>query len=248
MIPLNLKGYDGEVIKEASKEYVKEICRRSLFTTCKLLLGYGDVNKFTHASTLQALEADTKRKLIILPRGSLKSSICDVAYPIWSLLRDPNKRILIDSEIFGNSKTFLREIRAHLENPTLTELFGDFRTETDWAQNSITIQQRTKHLKESSITCGGVGTVKVGQHYDIIIGDDYNSNKNSETIEGQEKVLRHYKYNQSILEPDGIYIIVGTRYSFNDVPGYILDKELGLDPKHQITGEYDSDKVIDGLI
>lgn len=233
---------------EAHKLALRKLYKASLYKTCKSLLGYKDVNSRTHGDTIRALQSDTKRKLIILPRGSLKSSICDVAYPIWRLLINPNERILIDSELFGNSSTFLREIKAHLENPSLTDIFGEFRTEDNWTQSSITIKQRTHPYKESSITCGGVGTVKVGQHYTIIIGDDYNSNKNSDTIEGLEKVLRHYKYNQSILEPDGIYIIVGTRYSYRDCMGFILDTELGLKPEDQITGIYDTDAVTTGII
>lgn len=239
---------DYELQQTATKEAIKKLCRDSLYATCKYLLGYKDVNPYTHGSTLRALQSETKRKLIVLPRGSLKSSICDVAYPIWRLLKNPNERILIDSEIFGNSKTFLREIRAHLENPQMTDLFGDFKTDEDWTQSSITIKQRNRALKESSITCGGVGTVKVGQHYDIIIGDDYNSNKNSETIEGLQKVIRHYRYNQSILEPEGTYILVGTRYANEDCIGYVLNTELGLPPEKHVTGRYDSDEVISGLI
>ena len=243
-----IQHYDIDTKTKATREAIRFLCKSSLFSTCKYLLGYKDINPFTHGDTIKALQSETKRKLIVLPRGSLKSSICSVAYPIWTLLNNPNSRILIDSEVFGNSKTYLREIKAHLENPLLTDIFGEFKTDTDWTQSSITINQRTHPFKESSITCGGVGTVKVGQHYDIIIGDDYNSNKNSETSENIEKVIRHYRYNQSILEPTGIYIIVATRYNYRDIPGYVLETELGLKPDQQITGEYDSDTVVSGLI
>ncbi len=239
--------YDKSVVIEAHKNALRQLYRSSLYLTCSLL-GYKDVNPRTHGDTIRALQSDTKRKLIVLPRGSLKSSLCDVAYPIWLLLRNPNERILIDSELVTNSSTFLREIKAHLENPVLTEIFGEFKTQENWTQGSITIKQRSQPYKESSITCGGVGTVKVGQHYTVIIGDDYNSNKNSETPEGLEKVLRHYKYNQSILEPTGTYVIVGTRYSSRDVPNFILETELGQKEGEFKTGTYDSDAHPKGLL
>ena len=227
---------------------VQDHYRQSLYRTCKGLLQYKDVNIDTHSGTIKALQSDTKRKLIVLPRGSLKSSICTVAYPIWLLLNNPNLRILIDTELFTNSTTYLREIKAHLENTSVTDIFGEFKTKTDWTQSTITIAQRTHPYKESSIVCGGVGTVKVGQHYDVIIGDDYNSSSNSETPEGLDKIIRHYKYNQSILEPTGVYVIVGTRYNSRDIPGYILEEELGLKYNDQKSGVYDSNDSGNGLL
>lgn len=245
---MDLSKYPKDVIIEAHKEAIRKLYRNSLYLLCKSLLKYRDVNKYTHAETIAALESDSPRKLIVLPRGSLKSSIVDVAYVIWRIINNYNIRILLDSEVFGNSITFLREIKAHLENPEVTDIFGEFRTEANWTQGSITIKQRTHPFKESTITCGGVGTVKVGQHYDLIIGDDYNSNKNSETIEGIDKVLRHYKYNQSILEPTGTYVIVGTRYASRDVIGYILEEELGIKHEDQKSGTYDSDTLANGIL
>lgn len=190
-----------------------------------VFLGYKDVTPFTHRPLINALESPTTRKLICVPRGSLKSSLGCVAYPIWLLLNNPNLRILIDSELFSNSATFLREIKGHLTGPDMTLVFGDFKTKT-WNEDEIVIKQRTKILKEPSITVGGVGTTRVGQHYDVIIGDDYNSPKNSNTIEKAQKVIDHYKYNLSILEPEGTYVIIGTRYSENDLIGWVLREQL----------------------
>lgn len=247
MLTPDWSKYDPSIVEEAYKEAMRKLLRGSLYATCKFLLGYRDVNPRTHGSTIRALQADTQRKLIVLPRGSLKSSICNIAYPIWCLIRDPNDTILIDSEIFGNSITFLREIRAHLENPVLTDLFGVFKDPSNWTQDSITIKQRTLPIKESSITCGGVATVKVGQHYKRIIGDDYNSPANSDTPMGQEKVIRHIKYNMSILEPTGTYVFVGTRYADRDAIGFVLNDILALKPEQQKTGTY-SEPIELGLL
>ena len=175
----------------------------------------------THGKIIRALESHTKRKLICVPRGTFKSSICSISYPIWLLLTNPNLRILIDSEVYTNSKNFLREIKAHLLNQELTQIFGQFKSD-NWNEGEITIAQRRVNKKEASITCSGIGAVKVGQHFDVIIGDDYNSPLNSGTPEGRRKVIDHFKMNMSILEPDGIYVIVGTRYSEDDLIGWIM--------------------------
>lgn len=208
-------------------EVLKKSFKGSLYATCKYLLGYKDINWRTHGDMIRALEEQTTRKLIVMPRGTFKSSIGCVGYPIWLLMKDPNLRILIDSEVYSNSKNFLREIKAHMHSKLITELFGDWMG-SPWGEGELTIKQRTIQRKEASITCGGIGTVKVGQHYDVIIGDDLNSGNNSETPEGCEKVYKHYQMNTSILEPGGTYVVIGTRYSTADVIGKILENEIGI--------------------
>lgn len=200
--------------------------RQSLYLTCKDLLRYEEVTLYTHGSIIEALMAPTKRKLICVPRGCFKSSIGVVGYSIWLLLNSPNLRILIDSEKYENSKNFIREIKGKLEDPRTVSVFGEFKHPTNWSEGSITINQRTKVLKESSITASGIGANKTGQHYDVIIHDDMNSDKNSSTKEGRQKIIDHYKLNISILEPDGVMVVVGTRYSADDVIGHILDNEI----------------------
>ena len=161
-----------------------------------------------------------------MPRGTLKSTLGVVAFSIWILLRDPNATILIDSEIYENSKNFLREIKALLQTDNMTELFGEFKGPI-WTEGELVIKQRTKPIKEASITCGGVATGKTGQHYDYLIHDDLNSSNNSETIEARKKVLSHFRLNLAILNPQGTSVVIGTRYASDDIIGVIL-KEIGL--------------------
>ncbi len=72
-----------------------------------------------------------------------------------------------------------------------------------------------------------MGAGKTGQHYDVIIHDDLNTEENSDNPDQRKKILRHYKMNTSILEPDGILVVIGTRYATDDVIGHILDNEIG---------------------
>lgn len=210
----------------ADLEAMRSLARKSLHYVCYALLGYKDVNWRTHGEIISTLEDESsRRKLICVPRGCLKSSIACVAYPIWLLINNPNLRILIDSELYTNSATFLREIKQHLQTEEMKLLFGDWVGDV-WNESELLIKQRNRFYKEVSITAGGIGTTKVGQHYDVIIGDDYNSPNNTNTSEAAQKVINHYKMNTSILEPEGTYVIIGTRYAANDCIGYILDNEV----------------------
>ncbi len=210
---------------ELHLDVIRDLYRESLYLTAKDLLGYSDISRATHKPIVDVLEDPTKRKLIVVPRGCFKSSLGVISYSICRLIRNPNERILIDSEVYTNSKNFMREIKAHLESPRFVELFGDWRS-NNWSEGELTIKPRTKPYKEASITCSGIGAVKVGQHYSTIIMDDMNSDNNSQTVEGRQKVINHYRMNTAILEPDGVMVVIGTRYATDDLIGYILDKEI----------------------
>lgn len=208
-------------------EAKREIYRSSLFATAKYLLGYHAMVPHAHGKLIQALESDSRRKLIVMPRGTFKTSITSVAWPIWLLMRNPNLRILLDSELYTNSKNILREIKARLASPAFIETFGNWRGEV-WNEGELVINQRTEVRKEASLTCSGIGAQKTGQHYDVIVADDLNSPKNSNTPEGCERVHMHYRYYQSLLEPEGMIAIVGTRYAATDIIGIVLRDELGI--------------------
>ncbi len=211
---------------EAGRAAQAEFFRGSLYLTAKFLCGYREVNHETHDGCIRKLESSKVKKLVVMPRGTFKTSLAVVAFTIWCLIRDPNIRILIDSELYTNSKNSLREIKQHLMSPKLVELFGKFETRDCWNEGEIIIGQRTRVLKEASVTGSGIGAQKTGQHYDLIIADDMNSPKNSNTPEGCQKVIDHYRYYTSILEPHGVKVIIGTRYSESDLIGHIIRHEI----------------------
>lgn len=211
---------------EAELGVARDRCRNSLYDTAKSILDYKDVNPRTHGEIIKCLESEHLRKMIIAPRGSLKSSVSVTANSIWRILNNCNERIFICSQLHEQSSTFIQEIRSHLEGPTMRLMYG--RVTADQGSKEQILVYRTKVMKEPTVTAGGIGTVKVGQHYDTIICDDLNSPENSRTKERAEKVVQYYKYLLSILEPRGTLVITATRYSDLDLIGHILREELGI--------------------
>lgn len=207
--------------------FERELYLSSLYIFSKFLLGFNRVSKNVHGDMIKTLESEAPRKIIVEPRGIFKTSICSISYPIWRLLKNPNLTILLDSEIYNNSKNTLRSIKGFLQSEDVTRVFGP-QVGTKWDEGEIIIAPRvSKTAKEASITVGGIGTTKVGQHYDLIIGDDYNSPSNSETPEKCQKVIDHVRYNLNILNPGGEYLFIGTRYAERDVLGFLLKEILG---------------------
>ncbi len=194
----------------------------------KYFLGYKDLEWSVHGQFISVFESSAPRKLVVMPRGTFKSTLGSVAYPIWRLLRNPDLTILLDSELYSNSKNFIREIKGNLQSERMTLLFGD-QLGPKWDEGEIIIKSRKANRKEASITAGGLGTTRVGQHYDLIIGDDYNSPQNSETPEKCQRVIDHVRYNLNILNPGGEYLFIGTRYAERDVIGFFLKEILGED-------------------
>jgi hypothetical protein len=224
-----LSSYPDDVKLKAIRQALARQFKSSLYHTSKYLLSYKDVNLFTHGRMIRALEAPTLRKLIVMPRGTFKSSVGIVSYAVWLLINNPDLRILIDSEKYDNSKNFIGEIKAKLQDPLCTGLFGDFRGPRDWTEGSFTIAQRKRIFKESSVTASGIGAGKTGQHYDVIIHDDMNTKDNSQTPERRKKIIDHVKLNTAILDPGGIMVYIGTRYAADDVIGWAIENGIGKD-------------------
>jgi hypothetical protein len=199
--------------------------QQSLYHTAKYLCGYVDINANTHAKALAVLSSPKKRKLVVMPRGTFKTSLCVVAFTIWNIIRNPNVRILIDSELWTLSRNSLREIKAHIQGEHFQSVFPGWDLVLA-NQDEITINQRTVIRKEPTVTASGIGAGKTGQHYDIILFDDLNSPLNSLKPENAEKVITHYRYYTSILEPGGVISGSGTRYSELDLIGHIKRTEI----------------------
>ena len=211
---------------EAAIGLLRKLFLSNFYLFSKFFLYYTDITKETHAQFISVFESKATRKIMVMPRGTFKSTLGSVAYPIWRLLKDPNLTILLDSELYTNSKNFIREIKGNLDSERMRLFFGDQKG-SKWDEAEIIVKTRTKNIKEASITAGGVGTTKVGQHYGLIIADDYNSPQNSETPEKCQKVIDHTRYCMNILNPGGEYLWIGTRYAERDVIGFLLKEILG---------------------
>lgn len=192
-------------------------------------LGYNRFSWDVHSSTIQVLESSARRKLIVLPRNCYKSTLASVIYPMWRHFKNPDLRIIIDSELLTNSSKFLREIEGHLLSEKVTRLWGNMKQAGRvWNSTELTTSLR-KDLtkKEASFTVSGIGAQKTSQHYDIASLDDISTPANIRTPELREKVISHYRYYQSLLDPYvGEMIVIGTRYHEGDLIGWIIENEL----------------------
>ncbi len=214
-----------KLLKISAGTKTKEI---DFFNFTKYLLGYDRLND-VHKSWSAEVDTTHKRKLFLKPRGTYKSTIYTIAYPLWKLVNNPNERILIANATSDNAEAFLREITTHLlRNQRFKDVFGNLIDGNTSKVSSVTLKSRIAFNKEPSISTVGVLGNLVSAHYSTIICDDLCNDKDRESESIREKKKAWFRDLISVLDPDGEIIVVGTRWHFNDLYKYIIED---LNPK-----------------
>lgn len=179
-----------------------------------------------HDEATAVINAPGDRKLLLLPRGHQKSTIFSVAWVIQQILKDPDIRIKIISATWPLAKDLLHQIKSILEQSALPDIFGPFlASRCRWTIDSIDVAQRTKWLKDPTISTAGIDTGKTGGHCDLMIFDDIVTPENTTTPEQVRKVVDGYQACLPLLDPGGRILIIGTRYVMGDIYGYIIENE-----------------------
>lgn len=172
--------------------------------------------------------------LILMPRGTFKSSIVTIGFTLQYFLNDSEARILIDSETYSKSKDFLSEVKGHFEDnkkyrdifKTIHGVFPDDNkrnASTRWTDKAVDLACRKHQRKEPSLSCSGIDRSINGLHFDLIIEDDLHSEKNITSKEQIQQVIDHRKLATSLLDPGMPRITIGTRWDYQDAYQHILD-------------------------
>ena len=227
--------------RQEALNIIAQQCRTDLFFLCKYILNYERMEPHVHQELCdyttsilpnfppekieglkKAHEDFDPRKnllLLLMPRGTFKSTVVTVGFTLQMFLNEPNARVLIDSETFSKSKAFLREILEHIvNNERYREVFKTihgvfpFTKKSEmklWTDSEVILPCRNVPKKEPSISCAGIDVTKNGMHYDLIICDDLHSEKNVTNKEQIQQVIDHYKLAFSLLDPGKPLIIIG---------------------------------------
>ncbi len=220
------------------------------FKFCKVILGYDRLNQKNKewCKTLERERLKRKRLMFLKPRGTYKTTIYTVSYPIWRIVQswyenngDIPIRILLTCSTTELAVQYLNEIKQHfLTNERLKYIFRA-KIERD-TQQEIWFKRRTIH-KEPTIKAKGAFASMTGEHYDLIICDDIVNNDDRESESVRKKKIRWFQDLISILEPDGEVLVVGTRWHENDLYNHIIEQNENLPEENRYHIEVES--VID---
>jgi predicted phage terminase large subunit-like protein len=211
-------------VSEVKVEDLREEYRNNLKFLCTTQLGYKDWD-LVHDDVWRMLLRPSRKKLVLIPRGHLKSAIITKGFAIQQMLKDPNVRILIAHEVWDKSREMLAEIKEYLTAKSqLPLIFGNFVSDR-WNQDQIVVKQRTKAFSAPTIGTTGVESEMTSTHYDIIICDDLQGLQNVQTVEQRQKVRRFFNSLLDLLEPGGLLVVVGTRWHQDDLYAHIIENE-----------------------
>jgi len=161
------------------------------------------------------LQDGSPRKMIQAMRGAGKSYIT-AAYAVWCLYRDPDTTIICISAVQNRAREFIRLSRKIIDTvPFLIHLVPN-PNDRDGADR-FDVGCRTSPDKNPSVAAYGIKSMITGSHADKIICDDVEIPQNSATVESRELLLQRVKELESVLNPGGDIIFLGTPQSFDSV-------------------------------
>lgn len=199
---------------------LQHIMETDLEALCKNVLGMTDWDPVLHNDLAKFLNTSGSRKLILMPRGHLKSSIITVGWVVQQVLRDPNIRVLITNAVWDKARDLLHQISGYLtDKSVLPAIYGQFQTpQTRWTRDEIEIKQRTKATqKEPTIMSAGIERSLTGYHFDLAIFDDLVDSSNITTREQVEKVKTFYRNALPLMDPGSRIVVLGTRWIVGDL-------------------------------
>lgn len=199
------------------------------------------IDPYFHQWLCNELEAQ-ESSIILVPRDHLKTSFVKLRI-MQEVLRDPNRvRTALFSKNGELVSKSLTDIKRRFLKPVMRELFPDEipdpgRNFRQWATsnaNQMTMrrfQEEGDPPQENQIEAWGQGKEITGNHYKLIVLDDIIDQKNCTTAEQIVKVEEWVAYLDHILDPFGKFIVIGTRYHYDDVYARILE---GAFPRHAV--------------
>ena len=135
-------------------------------------------------------EDESIRNLVAVSfRGSGKSTLMTLSYPIWAILgKQQKKHIMILSQTMPQAKQYLKNIKDELEkNDVLRNDLGPFKEETDeWRSFSLVLPKYNARITAASSE-QSIRGIRHGAHRpDLIILDDVEDLNSSKTRESRD--------------------------------------------------------------
>jgi len=136
---------------------------------------------------------DIQNLFLVAFRGSGKSTILTMSYPIWAILGKQQKKfVLILCQTRSQAKQHMMNLKRELEgNILLQNDLGPFQEENDeWGSASLVFSRLNARITAAS-TEQSIRGLRHNQHRpDLIIGDDVEDIASTKTHEGRQKTYQ----------------------------------------------------------
>lgn len=166
----------------------------------------------------------TSNKLIMLPRGHLKSHMV-ATWAAWIITRHPEVTMLYVSATAELAETQLFAIQNILASTTYQRYFPEYINPQEgkrekWSMRKFSIdhvKRRAEGIRDATISTAGLTTNTTGWHADIILSDDLVVPENAYTEDGRSSVAKKSSQFTSIRNAGGFTMACGTRYHPKDI-------------------------------
>lgn len=212
----------------STKAGLRYLCKTDLYAFAKTMCGYSDLSDTFHRPMCDFMQAHPAQyALWLVSRDHFKTSLLTIARNAQRVLNNPQGAILIASNKAENAEGMLSELKGHLANPLLVELFpeilyADPNRESEKWTNSAIVVKRKKRTKEATVETIGAEGELTSKHYDHITFDDLVGFENSQTREQLQKTIKWWRTAQSLLKPTASQDIVGTPWAHGDLYAAII--------------------------
>lgn len=149
-----------------------------------------------HKEIFRITEDDSILDTVIVSfRGSAKSTIMTLSYPLWAMVGRLQKKCIVVASLTQNqSKTLLYQMKQELEtNELFIEDFGPFTDQNDaWRADSLVIGQYDARILAISANESIRGIRHGPNRPDLIICDDVEDLNSVKTQEGRDKTFQWF--------------------------------------------------------
>ena len=177
------------------------------------------------AAELEKLEREGDKEykvlLVFAPPRHGKSELCTVSFPIWYLGRNPTKEIITVSYSAELAQDFGAKARDLVATDVYRAIFDTTLKEDEQGK------AKWKTNKGGSYTSVGIGGTLSGRGANFLLFDD--PIKNREEAESETYRQRVWDFFTSTaftrLEPNGVVVVILTRWHLDDLAGRILQND-----------------------
>lgn len=176
----------------------RSLAKNSHFWFFSLYLGHYIKYPFAsfHSKMFELTENDDIRLAVLVAfRGSGKSTLMTLSYPIWAITGTQQKKfILIVSQTQNQARLHMANIKKELEdNELLKSDIGPFEELSDeWGSNSIVISKFDARITVAS-TEQSIRGLRHGEHRpDLVICDDVEDLNSVKTREARDKTFQWF--------------------------------------------------------
>lgn len=212
---------------------IRGLFENDLYFAAKGVLGYDQLREEAHRPLCDFLTYDeSMRKMVLMPRGHLKSTIGTVSRSIQKAAKSPDTyRGCIQNENATKANLFLWEIKQHWEkNEVLRSLYPELIPDkfsgpgSDWSADMASIN-RNSVMKESTWTTIGAGGSAVGLHFNHIIPDDLIGEQHKASRADMERVKVWNHGQEALLDNADTNEIcwIGTRKAVDDLYSDVME-------------------------